>query len=126
LQRIVPSRLVAVGIPVRNLVSRVAVPLVHDALEAVGICRDFLLNSYRDLEQFASTNGDEILEQLLELRERAEDAHSDMLSAKANLTGEILRQFLEMLPDRAFSDISKSVGVDPATRTRSGNRPCGR
>jgi hypothetical protein len=69
----------------------------------------------RDLEQFVSTNGDEILEQLLALRERAEDAHSDMLSAKAKLNDEILRRFLEMLPHRAFSDISKSVDVDPAT-----------
>jgi hypothetical protein len=76
--------------------------------------RDFLLNTYRDLGQFVSTNGDEVLEQLLALRERAEAAHSDMASAKANLNGEILRRFLEMLPDRAFSDISKSVGVDPA------------
>ena len=33
--------------------------------------RDFILSTYRDLEQFVSTNGDEILEQLLELRERA-------------------------------------------------------
>jgi hypothetical protein len=76
--------------------------------------RDFLLNTYRDLEQFVSTNGDEILEQLLALRERADDAHSDMLSVKANLNDEILRGFLEMLPDRAFVDISNSVGIDPS------------
>jgi hypothetical protein len=75
--------------------------------------RDFLLNTYRDLEQFVSTNGDEILEQLLTLRERAENAHSDVLSVKANLNDEILRGFLEMLPDRAFVDISNSVGIDP-------------
>jgi hypothetical protein len=76
--------------------------------------KDFLLNTYRDLEQFVSTNGDEILEQLLALRERAEDAHSDMVSVKANLNDEILRGFLEMLPDRAFVDISNSVGIDPS------------
>jgi hypothetical protein len=77
--------------------------------------RDFLLNTYRDLAQFVSTNGDEILEHLLDLRERAEDAHSDMLSVKANLNEETLRRFLEMLPLPAFSDVSKSVGIDPAT-----------
>jgi hypothetical protein len=77
--------------------------------------RDFLLNTYRDLEQFVSTNGDDVLEQLLALRERAEDAHSDMLSVKANLNGEIFQRFLEMLPHPAFSDVSKSVGIDPAT-----------
>jgi hypothetical protein len=54
------------------------------------------------------------LEQLLALRERAEDAHSDMLSVKANLNEETLRRFLEMLPHPAFSDVSKSVGIDPA------------
>ena len=54
------------------------------------------------------------MEQLLGLRERAEDAHSDVLSAKANLNDEIVRRFLEMLPDRAFVDISKSVGIDPS------------
>ncbi len=77
--------------------------------------REFLLATYRDLEQFASTNGDEILEQLLELRERAEDAQSDMLSTKAELNDTILRRFLEMLPDRAFADISRSIGIEPTT-----------
>jgi hypothetical protein len=76
--------------------------------------RDFILSTYRDLEKFVSTNGDDVLEQLLTLRERAEDAHSDMLSVKANLNDEILRRFLEMLPDRAFMDISNSVGIDSA------------
>jgi hypothetical protein len=33
--------------------------------------RDLLLNTYRDLEQFVSTNGDDVLEQLLALQERA-------------------------------------------------------
>jgi hypothetical protein len=55
------------------------------------------------------------LEQLLALRERAEDAHSDMLSVRANLNEETLRRFLEMLPHPAFSDVSNSVGIDPAT-----------
>jgi hypothetical protein len=77
--------------------------------------RDFLLSTYRDLEQFVSTNGDEVLEQLLALRQRAEDAHSDLLSVKANLNDEILRRFVEMLPDRAFMDISNSVGINSAT-----------
>jgi hypothetical protein len=77
--------------------------------------RDFILSTYRDLEQFVSTNGDEILEQLLALRERAEDAHSDMLSAKADLNDEILRRFLEVLPERALADIAKSVGIEPTT-----------
>ena len=77
--------------------------------------RDFLFSTYRGLAQFVSENGDEILEQLIELRERAEDAHSDMLSVKTNLTDEILRRFLEMLPNPAFVDISNSVGVNPAT-----------
>jgi hypothetical protein len=77
--------------------------------------RDFLLNRYRDLEQFVSTNGDDVLEKLLTLRERAEDAHSDMLSVKANLNDQVLRRFLEMLPHPTFSDVSKSVGIDPAT-----------
>jgi hypothetical protein len=77
--------------------------------------RDFVLSTYRDLEQFVSTNGDEILEQLIALRDRAEDTHSDMLSAKANLNDETLRRFLEMLPDRAFADISNSVGIEPTT-----------
>jgi hypothetical protein len=77
--------------------------------------RDFILSTYRDLEQFVSTKGDEVLEQLLALRERADDAHSDTLSMKADLNETILRRFLEMLPGRAFSDVSKSVGVDPAT-----------
>jgi hypothetical protein len=75
--------------------------------------RDFILSTYRDLEQFVSTNGDEILEQLLSLRECAEDAHSDMLSAKADLNDKTLRRFLDMLPDRAFAGISNSVGIDP-------------
>jgi hypothetical protein len=48
------------------------------------------------------------------MRERAEDAHSDTLSVKANLNDEILRRFLELLPDRAFADISNSVGIDPS------------
>jgi hypothetical protein len=77
--------------------------------------RNFILSTYRDLEQFVSNNGDEILEQLLALRERAEDAHSDVLSAKADLNDEILRGFLEMLPDRAFAGIAKSVGIEPTT-----------
>jgi hypothetical protein len=77
--------------------------------------RDFVLSTYRDLEQFSSTNGDEILEQLLALRERAADAHSDMLTVKADLNDDFLRRFLEMLPDRAFAGISKSVGIDPTT-----------
>jgi len=37
-----------------------------------------------------------------------------MLSVKTNLTDEILGRFLELLPDQAFGDISKSVGIDPA------------
>jgi hypothetical protein len=77
--------------------------------------RDFVLSMYRDLEQFVSTNCDEILEQLLALREHALDSHSDMLSAKANLNDETLRRFLEMLPDRAFADISNSVGIEQTT-----------
>src|SRR5271155_1029838 len=77
--------------------------------------RDFILSTYRDLEQFVSTNGDDVLEQLLTLRERAEDAHSDIQTVKANLNDEILRRFLDMLPDRAFVDISNSVGIDSAT-----------
>jgi hypothetical protein len=81
--------------------------------------RDFLFSTYRGLAQFVSENGDEILEQLIELRERAEDAHSDMLSVKTNLTDEILRRFLEMLPNPAFVDISNSVGVNPATSNRT-------
>jgi hypothetical protein len=44
------------------------------------------------------------------LRERAEDAHSDMLLAKEDLNDETLRGFLEMLPDRAFAGISNSRG----------------
>lgn len=75
--------------------------------------RDFILSAYRDLEQFVSTNDDEILEQLLDMRQRALNSDSDMSWVKANLTAEILRRFLEMLPDRAFVDISKSVGVNP-------------
>jgi hypothetical protein len=51
---------------------------------------------------------------LLALRERAGDAHSDTLSVKENLNDEILRRFLELLPQPAFSDVSKSVGIDPA------------
>jgi hypothetical protein len=76
--------------------------------------KDFLLSTYRDLDQFVRDKGDEILEKLLGLRERAEDAHFDMLSVKANLNDEILRRFLEMLSDRAFADISNSVGIDPS------------
>jgi hypothetical protein len=55
------------------------------------------------------------LEQLLALRERALDSHSDMLSVKANLNDEILRGFLEMMPDRAFAGIATSVGIEPST-----------
>src|SRR3984893_4315875 len=76
--------------------------------------RDFVLSTYRDLEQFVSTNGDEILEQLIALRDRAEDTHSDM-SVKADLNEKMLRRFLEMLPNRAFADIAISCGIDPAT-----------
>ena len=76
--------------------------------------RNFVLSTYRDLEQFVSTNGDEILEQLLELRERAFDSHTDM-SVKADLNEKMLRRFLEMLPNRAFADIAISCGIDPAT-----------
>jgi hypothetical protein len=75
--------------------------------------REFVLSTYRDLEQFVSTNNDEILEELLALRERAENAHSDVLSVKADLNDEVLRRFLELLPGRAFSDISRSVAIDP-------------
>jgi hypothetical protein len=85
--------------------------------------RDFLLNTYRDLEQFVSTNGDEILEHLLALRERAEDAHSDMQSVKADLNDEVLLRFLEMLPHPAFIDVSKSVGIDPATSNAKRQSP---
>jgi hypothetical protein len=88
--------------------------------------RDFILSTYRDLEQFVSTNGDEILEQLLALRERAEDAHSDMLSAKADLNDEVLRRFLELLPDRAFADISNSVGIDTTALNATWNFTAGR
>jgi hypothetical protein len=77
--------------------------------------RDFILNTYRDLEQFVSANGDEVLEQLLALRERAEDSHSDTLAAKADLNEDTIRRFFEMLPDRAFADISNSVGIEPMT-----------
>ncbi len=77
--------------------------------------RDFILATYRDLEQFVSANGDEVLEQLLELRERALDSHSDTLAAKADLNEDTIRRFLEMLPDRAFADIAKSVGIEPTT-----------
>src|SRR5260370_30938846 len=76
--------------------------------------KEFVVSTYRDLEQFVGANGDDVLEQLLELRERAEDAHSDMLSAKADLNEESLRRFLERLPQRAFADISTSLGIDPA------------
>ena len=79
--------------------------------------RDFILSTYRDLAQFVSTNGDDILEQLLELRERALDSHSDALSVKATLTDGVLRRFLEMLPHRAFADIATSIGIDPAIST---------
>ncbi len=85
----------------------------YESFDAVK--RDFILSTYRDLEQFVSTNGDEVLEQLLALREQALDSHSDMLSAKANLNDAMLRGFLEMLPERAFAGISNSVGIDPAT-----------
>jgi len=77
--------------------------------------RDFILATYRDLEQFVSANGDEVLEQLLELRERALDSHSDTLAAKADLNEDTIHRFLEMLPDRAFADISNSVGIGPTT-----------
>ena len=76
--------------------------------------RDFILSTYRDLAHFVSTNGDDILEQLLELRERALNSHSDALSVKATLTDGVLRRFLEMLPHRAFADIATSIGIDPA------------
>src|ERR1700730_16676422 len=79
--------------------------------------RDFILSTHRDLAHFVSTNGDEILEQLLELRERALDSHSDTLSVKATLTDGVLRRFLEMLPDRAFADIASSIGINPAIST---------
>ena len=75
--------------------------------------REFILNRYRDLEQFVIANGDEVLEQLLELRERAEDAHSHMPSAKADLDKNTLRRFLETLPHRLFSEIAVAAGVDP-------------
>src|SRR5229473_1017947 len=75
--------------------------------------KEFVLLTYRDLGQFVSANNDEVLEQLLALRERALDSHSDMLSAKADLNDEILRRYLETLPARAFADIGKSVGIDP-------------
>jgi len=75
--------------------------------------REFVLSTYRDLEQFVSANNDEVLAQLLELHERALDSHSDMLSAKADLNDEILRRYLETLPAGAFADIGKSVGIDP-------------
>jgi len=52
---------------------------------------------------------------LLELRERALDSHSDTLAAKADLNEDTIRRFLEMLPDRAFADIAKSVGIEPTT-----------
>jgi hypothetical protein len=83
--------------------------------------RDFILSTYRDLEQFVSTNGDEILEQLLALRERAEDAHSDMLSAKANLNDEILRRFLEMLSDRPSPTSRNRSGSSRRSRTPNGS-----
>ena len=79
--------------------------------------RDFILSTYRDLAYFVSTNGDDILEQLLELRERALDSHSDALSVKATLTDGVLRRFLEMLPHRAFADIATSIGIAPAIPT---------
>jgi hypothetical protein len=75
--------------------------------------REFVLSTYRDLEQFVSANGDEVLEQLLELRDRAEDTHSDVHTVGAKLNADTLRRFLEMLPDRAFADIAKSVGIGP-------------
>jgi hypothetical protein len=74
--------------------------------------RDFVVSTYRDLEQFVSTNGDEILEQLIALRERAEDAHSDTPTLKPNLNEQVLHRFLELLPGRAFFEICKSVGID--------------
>jgi hypothetical protein len=79
--------------------------------------RDFILSTHRDLAHFVSTNGDDILEQLLELRERALDSHSDTLSVKATLTDGVLRRFLEILPDRAFADIASSIGINPAIST---------
>ena len=79
--------------------------------------RDFILSTHRDLAHFVSTNGDDILEQLLELRERALDSHSDTLSVKATVTAGVLRRFLEMLPHRALADIASSVGIKPAIST---------
>ena len=77
--------------------------------------REFVLSTYRDLEQFVGANSDEVLEQLLELRDRAEDSQSDVHTAGAKLDADTLRRFLEMLPSRAFADIAKSVGIDPTT-----------
>ena len=79
--------------------------------------RDFILSSYRDLAHFVSINGDDILEQLLELRERALDLHSDAFSVKATLTDGVLRRFLETVPHRAFADIATSIGIAPAMPT---------
>ena len=79
--------------------------------------RDFILSTHRDLAHFVSTNGDDILEQLLELRERALDSHSDTLSVKATVTAGVLRRFLEMLPHRAFADIASSIRINPAIST---------
>jgi hypothetical protein len=79
--------------------------------------REFILTRYRDLEQFVIANGDEVLEHMLELRERAEDAHSGGLTEAAKLDADTLRDFLEALPGRLFSDIALSVGVD----ARAGN-----
>jgi hypothetical protein len=82
--------------------------------------RDFILSTHRDLAHFVSANGDDILEQLLELRERALDSHSDTLSVTATLTDGVLRRFLEMLPDRAFADIASSIGINPRYRQQNG------
>lgn len=74
--------------------------------------REFILSRYRDLEQFVMANGDEVLEHLLELREHADDTHSDALTAAANLDANTLRRFLEALPHRLFMNIAVSVGAD--------------
>lgn len=87
----------------------------YDAYDAAN--REFVLSRYRDLEQFISVNGDDLLEQLLQLRERAEDAHSDLLTVKAKLDDDTVRRFLELLPARVFADIARSVTVVPAERS---------
>jgi hypothetical protein len=68
--------------------------------------RDFILSTYRDLGDFVTTNSDEILEQLLELRERALDSHTDRLSVKANLD------------ENMFGGFSKGCRTGPLWRSR--------